>query len=639
GRWAAIGPQSVWTSGAGTSWTLRSVRGITPVQAGDQVTVLRRTATGFLAAGRTAAGGPVLWTSSDGISWRRLGPAQLRLAAPAGGPAGPVTAVAVTGRTTVIATGPLTASGAAGPSMGGGGLWRSTNGGASWSPVPVPGGHGVTGPVAGLAAAGGTLVAVRPGQAHGQADAVVFTSPDGQNWAFGATIGGPGGAGLTVQNVSGGPSGAVVSAVSGPAVLAFTSASGASWQAAGTLSSTTGGTITGLATTSGGAVVAAGSSAGQVGQQPLLTVDRAGRSTPVSVSAIPGASEAELSLAAIAASGSSQVAVGSANGFPATWFSADAGTTWSRGAGATAAVLNRPGLQELSGVAEGDRGWVAVGGVQSAAPQHPVVVTSADGRSWQAADGAAPFAGPGLFTTAVAAGPAGYVVVGRQVSGGHTVAAAWWSAGLTGWQRAGDAAAGALDQAGASRQMLAVTAVAAHGGFAAVGSAGTHPAAWTSVDGRTWQAVTLAVPPPAASAELTQVTASGHALVAVGRATTSSGLSTPFAAVSKDGGITWQESSLPSPRGAAAVDSVAATGGGFTAVGTFGAQGGQDVAIWTSTGGASWEVNSPSVTGLGGQGIQEITALAASGSTLTGVGFSATSTGETPTIWRSPIRN
>src|SRR6202020_1386996 len=55
GRWVAIGPHSVWTSTTGTSWTLRSAWGITPVQAGDQVTVLRRTATGFLDAGRTAS--------------------------------------------------------------------------------------------------------------------------------------------------------------------------------------------------------------------------------------------------------------------------------------------------------------------------------------------------------------------------------------------------------------------------------------------------------------------------------------------------------------------------------------------------------------------------------------------------------
>jgi hypothetical protein len=185
--------------------------------------------------------------------------------------------------------------------------------------------------------------------------------------------------------------------------------------------------------------------------------------------------------------------------------------------------------------------------------------------------------------------------------------------------------------------MLAVTATS--GGFAAVGSAGADPAAWTSVNGRTWQAVTLAVPARSAKAELTRVTVNGHTLVATGTATASSGQTTPFAAVSTDGGTTWTESPLPSPRGAATVTAVAATGAGFTAVGTFGVQGGQDVVIWTSADGKVWKANSPAVTGLGGQGIQEITALAVSGSTLTGVGFTATPARETPTIWRSPIRN
>jgi hypothetical protein len=517
-------------------------------------------------------------------------------------------------------------------------FWRSTNGGSTWSRVTVPASHGASGALAGLTAARGTLVAVRPGQQQGKADAVVFTSADGQNWKFGATITGPDGAALTVQDISGGPNGAAISAASaGGAVLAFTSANGASWQAAGTLSTTNAGTITGLATLSNGAVVAAGSLAGQVGQQPQLSVDHAGQVTPVSVAAIPGATEPELALDGITASGSNQVAVGSANGFPATWFSSDAGTTWSRGTGASPTVLNRPGLQQLSSVAEGNHGWVAVGGVQAGANQHPVVVTSATGRSWQAADGATPFGGAGLFTSAVAAGPAGYVIVGREVSGGRTIAAAWWSAGLTGWQRAAGAAPGALDQTGADHQMLAVTGTS--GGFAAVGSTGTHPAAWTSVNGKAWQAVTLAVPSSAGRAQLSHVTVNGHTLVATGTATSASGQTAPFAATSKDGGTTWTESVLPSPRGTAAVTAVAATGGGFTAVGTFGVQGGQDVVIWTSPDGRTWKPNSPSVTGLGGQGIQAITALTVSGSTLTGVGFTATPTRETPTIWRSPIRN
>ncbi len=629
GRWVAIGPHSVWTSTIGTSWTLRSASGITPVQTGDQVTVLRRTATGFLAAGHTAAGGPVVWTSATGTSWRRLTAAQLQLTVP-GQQVGAITAAAASGPVALIA-----ATVAKGTTHGTA-VWRSTDGGTTWSPVTVPGGHGATTSVAGLAVAGSTFVAIRPAQAQGRAAAVAFTSPDGRTWKFGATITGPNHAALTVRSVGGGPAGAVIAAAGGGATLAFTSATGASWQTAGILSSTAG-TVAGLATTSGGTVVATGSSATEQGQQPLLTVDHAGQVKPVSLAAIPGAVEPELAVNSITANGSDQVAVGSANGFPATWFSADAGTTWFRGTGATANVLNRAGLAQLTGVAHGAAGWVAVGGEQAGAAQHPVVVTSAAGRSWLSADSTRPFTGTGLFTSAVAAGPAGYVIVGRQVSGGRTVAAAWWSTGRAGWQRATDAVPGALDQVGANRQMLAVTAGA--GGFTAVGSAGSHPAAWTSVNGRTWRAVTLDLPSSSVRAQLSYVTVNGRTLVAAGTATTAAGRTDPFAAVSKDGGITWTESLLPSPGGTAAVHAVAATGGGFTAVGTFGSAGRQNVVIWTSTDGRTWTPNSPSVTGLSGQGIQEITALTVSGSTLTGVGFTASPVSETPTIWRSPIRS
>jgi hypothetical protein len=639
GRWVAVGPDSVWTSTTGTSWTLRSSRGITPAQAGDQVTVLSRTATGFLAAGRTASGGPVVWTSATGASWRRLGPDQLRLTAPGGGTVGPITAAAASGPTTLIAT---TAA-----------VWRSTNGGATWSPVTVPASNGAGGSIAGLAVAGSTFVAVRPGQAQGRADGVAFISSDGQTWKFGATITGPGRAPVTVTNVSGGPAGAVVAVASHGAVLAFTSASGVSWQAAGTLSTTTASTIAGLATTTGGTVVATGHAAvgqgqgqqgqgqGQQGQgqgqQPVLTLDHAGQVRPVSLAAIPGAVEPELAVNGVAASSGDQVAVGSANGFPAVWFSADAGTTWSRGTGATANVLNRPGQQQLTGVARGPAGWVAVGGGRSGTAQHPVVVTSAAGRSWQTADGEATFTGNGLNTSAVAAGASGYVIVGRQVIGGRTVAAAWWSAGLTGWQRATGAMPGVLGPSGTNAQMLAVTD--GGDGFTAVGAAGAHPAAWTSVNGTSWRAVTLALPSSAARAQLSQVTADGRTIVAVGTATTAAGRTSPFAARSKDGGATWTESPLPSPGGAAAVNAVATTGNGFTAVGTFGAAGTQNVVIWTSADGQAWTANTPSVTGLTGPGVQEITALAVSGSTLTGVGFTASAASESPIIWRSPIRS
>ena len=116
--------------------------------------------------------------------------------------------------------------------------------------------------------------------------------------------------------------------------------------------------------------------------------------------------------------------------------------------------------------------------------------------------------------------PRAYVIVGYQVVAGRTVAAAWWSTGLTGWHRAGDAvsatgASGALDGPGASRQMRAVTA-AGHG-FIAVGADGDAPAAWASADGgRTWTQQNVPLPVGAVRAVLTQVASNGAAVVAVG---------------------------------------------------------------------------------------------------------------------------
>ncbi len=312
----------------------------------------------------------------------------------------------------------------------------------------------------------------------------------------------------------------------------------------------------------------------------------------------------------------------------------------------TPAVFGRAGVQQLTSVTHGAAGWLAVGGVVAGAAPHPVVVSSADGGHWQAADTEGAFGGRGLSTEQAAAGAGGYVIVGYQdipqSRGGQAgpdrrVAAAWWSAGVTGWQRAGDAAPGALDGTGVSRQMLAVTAVAA--GFVAVGSAGDQAAAWTSPDGRTWRQASLPVPMGSTRTVLQHVASRGRTVVAVGTALTTTGQQVPFAASSADGGATWTESALPMPAGHASVTALAAAGAGFTAAGTFGTTPGhQDVVVWTSANGATWKAVTPAGQGLTGPGIQAITGLTATGNTLTGVGFSASPASEAPVFWQSPIR-
>jgi hypothetical protein len=101
GGWVALGPDSVWTSSTGSAWTLRSQAGL------PGVTVLRRTAAGFLAAGRGA-----VYLSASGTSWKRLP-----------GPAGSlaIRSAAVIGNR-VLLVGDVAGTTA-------GGVWLSTDGG------------------------------------------------------------------------------------------------------------------------------------------------------------------------------------------------------------------------------------------------------------------------------------------------------------------------------------------------------------------------------------------------------------------------------------------------------------------------------------------------------------------------------
>ena len=203
--------------------------------------------------------------------------------------------------------------------------------------------------------------------------------------------------------------------------------------------------------------------------------------------------------------------------------------------------------------------------------------------------------------------------------------------------------------------MNAVTATGR--GFAAVGAVGPRAAAWRSGTGQAWTVVTLALPAGAASAALDYVAANGSVLAAVGTEVTTTGQHRPFAAVSTDGGASWTQSQLPLPAAAAAAAAQAsataltAAGGGFTATGTYGPPGETDVVVWTlpgaAAGGTGWAEAAPQGTGLAGPGMQAITALTATGATLTGVGFTSASaasaaasasTQTVPTIWQSPVR-
>ena len=670
--WVAIGPRSIWTSPDGRTWTLSSTAGL-PLRPGDQISVLRRTAAGFIAVGSNVPAGnaadatPVVFLSASGISWQRLGAGQLHLAAAAGRVLG-IRYAAARG-TQILIAGDVTVTPSAGRprhavSIQTSAAWLSGNGGTTWTLVVPPGGNGApAGPgaqprIGGVTATAAGFILLRPATMARKPAVDVYRSATGTAWTFEATLAAP--AGFSADETDGGPAGAVVAGQdqgSSPALVAFTSADGATWRRTPAFGTAAAQEVSGVAIAEGGAVVTAGTSADDPdSRQPLLTVLGA-RATRVDIAKIPGATDPQLAVDDVAAGNGMQVAVGSANGYPAAWISANGGSTWTRAGGQAQGVLGRPGIQQLTSVTYGADGWLAVGGVIAVAAEHPVVLDSGNGSVWAAADGEAAFSQPGLFTEQAAAGPAtGYVIVGYQTVAGRTIAAAWWSAGLTGWQRAGDATPGALNgpgPRGAGRRMLAVTAGLR--GFVAVGAAGNAPAAWTSADGgRTWTQQNVPLPVGATRAVLQHVASNGRTVVAVGTALTTAGQQLPFAATSADGGATWTESALPVPAGRAFVTALTATGsgtgsgsgsgtgsgaGGFLATGTFGrTPGHQDVVVWTSASGSGWTAVTPTGQGLAGTGIQAITGLDVSGRTLSGVGFTATPGGEQPVFWQSPVR-
>ena len=656
GAWVALGPSSIWTSPDGRTWTLASTAGL-PLRPGDQISVVKRTATGFIAAGAAGAAGsaPLVFLSANGTTWQRLEP---RLPAGAGR-ALDIRSAAVY-RNQILIAGDVAMTGQQGQQGQPGqasAAWLSGNGGTTWTLAVPPGlsgkgTHGAQPQISGVSSTGSGFVLFRPattpappaagqhaagqpkaGQPKAGPPAVdVYRSPDGTAWSFAATLTAK--AGFTIDMVNGAPAGAVVTGPSGPGLIAFTSADGASWRQIPAFGTTATQNVSGVAIAQGGTVVAAGTTSNDPdSRQPLLTV-MTGHGAPqgVDIGKIPGAADPELAVNDVAAGNGTQVAVGSANGYPAAWVSPNGGMTWTRATGQSQAVLDRPGVQQLTSVAYGPDGWLAVGGVIAVAPQHPVVLTSGNGSAWAAADREPAFSPPGLVTAQAAAAPSlGYVIVGSQSAGGRTTAAAWYAAGLTGWQRV------TITAQGTQQQMRAVTA-APHG-FVAVGADGNAPAAWTSPNGQAWTQQNVPLPVGATRAVLQYVANNGRTVVAVGAALTTAGQQLPFAASSADGGRTWTESALPVPAGRAFVTALTAAGNQYLATGTFGSTPGhQDVVVWTSPGGSDWQAATPAGRGLTGTGIQALTGLDVFDRTVTGVGFTATPGGEQPVFWQSPVR-
>jgi hypothetical protein len=255
----------------------------------------------------------------------------------------------------------------------------------------------------------------------------------------------------------------------------------------------------------------------------LLRATTAGAVRPVPVPEVP-----EVAVNSRAAAGGTQVAVGSADGYPAIWRKT-AGGSWTLVSSlplVSATPGATPGLAALTSVTHGSAGWLAVG------VPGPVAYTSVNGTTWRPAPGIDRDLA-GVVGVAAAAGPHGYVIVGKLVApGGSCVADVWWSPDLTHWTRARDA----NDTAGSS-QVLAVAAD--DDGFYSAGSHDGQPAVWTTDDGRTWKTAVLPLG-HGATGVLQQITVDGDRIIARGQQT-SGGVTAPLAELSADDGASWHQ--------------------------------------------------------------------------------------------------
>jgi hypothetical protein len=319
--------------------------------------------------------------------------------------------------------------------------------------------------------------------------------------------------------------------------------------------------------------------------------------------ALPGAPR--LAVRAIASAGGGRLAVGSADGYPAIW-KQSAGGAWAL-VTKPGDFPAQPGPETLTTVTRGAAGWLAVG------VPGPVVLTSVDGTTWRSATGNITADLGKITSVSAAAGPRGYVILGRlAVRSGACVADVWWSPDLAIWKRAHD-----VNGTGGSSQTLAVAALA--DGFVSVGSHNGKPAAWVTSDGTTWRTIFLSGP---ANAQLNQIAVIGDRVAATGGSDGQGTGSAAFAVSSPDGGATWQQAALRLPAPGTVVTALASGQRGWIAAGRYGTAGQPHVVVWKLTSGSStWaRARVDGITGPGTARTPEITALGMSGDAVTGIG-------------------
>jgi hypothetical protein len=361
---------------------------------------------------------------------------------------------------------------------------------------------------------------------------------------------------------------------------------------------------------SSGQPASGAAASGQASTSPA----RAGAGTTSMTLAGYPAEQGTVGVAAMWSAAGTTMAVGDADGHPAVWRHAADGT-WSL---VSAAVLGAV-TGHLTSVAQGPSGWIAVGSVNENGTVEPAVFGSADGVTWQTMTALTALAGSDAQFLGVAAGPGGYLVVGKQGTGSQASVALWWSADLKNWVNG--------DTSGPPGS-FADAAVTVNDGFVAVGSENNCHTIWTSVDGQHWTAHDLAKPSGATTATLLSVAGGqGGRFVAAGFATNSAG-DLPIVVTSADDGAHVTQVVLSAPGGQATVTAVTAASDGFVAVGLAGPADAQHAVTWTSPDGLTWSPATP----LQAAGTAEVTALATT--TTPGTGKSGTGTTVTATAQR-----
>jgi hypothetical protein len=323
---------------------------------------------------------------------------------------------------------------------------------------------------------------------------------------------------------------------------------------------------------------------------------------------LPLAHAPRLTVNALTAAEGVRLAVGSADGYPAVWRRAGGGSWTLVTSMASLPARSRPAT--LSSVVHGPAGWLAVG------TPGPVVLTSVNGTTWRPASGPVAANLAGVSVISAAAGPRGYVILGKlAVAGGGCVADVWWSPDMRTWVRARD-----VNEVTGSSQTLAVAAEP--DGFVSVGSHQGKPAVWVTSNGRVWRTIVLPLPAGAPNAQLNQIAVSGSRVVATGGPAVTGAPTRAFAELSADGGATWREIPLSLPQPDTTVTALTASPRGFAAAGQYGGTTGrQKVVVWTLGAGSKWA--QPHVSGITGSGTgrtREITALEATESAVTGIG-------------------